>query len=179
MVISHGGTECGQGINTKAAQVAAFILGIPLDLVSVKASNNVIGANAITTGGSVTSDIVCLVIMMAIFEGIKRGLYLFHFISQAVKGACEVLNERLRPVREQLPSTATWPMITEAAHNRIIPLSTVYTGTQNDITNYYIYGFACTEIEVDILTGSIQLARVDILEDTGQSISPLVDVGQV
>lgn len=90
-----------------------------------------------------------------------------------------MLNERLRPVREQLPSTATWPMITEAAHNRIIPLSTVYTGTQNDITNYYIYGFACTEIEVDILTGSIQLARVDILEDTGQSISPLVDVGQV
>lgn len=67
VVISHGGTECGQGINTKAAQVAAFILGIPLDLVSVKASNNVIGANAITTGGSVTSDIVCLVIMQAIF----------------------------------------------------------------------------------------------------------------
>lgn len=61
VVISHGGTECGQGINTKAAQVAAYTLGISLDMVSVKATNNVIGANAITTGGSVTSDLVCYV----------------------------------------------------------------------------------------------------------------------
>lgn len=61
VVISHGGTECGQGINTKAAQVAAYTLGIRLDMVSVKPSNNVVSANAITTGGSVTSDLVCLV----------------------------------------------------------------------------------------------------------------------
>lgn len=61
VVVSHGGTECGQGINTKVAQVAAYTLGIRLDMVSVKPSNNVIGANAITTGGSVTSDLVCLV----------------------------------------------------------------------------------------------------------------------
>lgn len=61
VVVSHGGTECGQAINTKAAQVAAYTLGIQLDMVSVKPSNNVIAANAITTGGSVTSDLVCLV----------------------------------------------------------------------------------------------------------------------
>lgn len=61
VAVSHGGTECGQGINTKVAQVAAYTLGIRLDMVSVKPSNNVIAANAMTTGGSVTSDLVCLV----------------------------------------------------------------------------------------------------------------------
>lgn len=62
VVISHGGIECGQGINTKAApQVCAYTLGIPLEMISGKASNNVIAANAVTTGTSVTGDFVCLV----------------------------------------------------------------------------------------------------------------------
>lgn len=64
VVISHGGTECGQGINTKATQVASYTLGIPLEMISVKASNNVIGANATTTGGTVTTDLVCYVIIV-------------------------------------------------------------------------------------------------------------------
>lgn len=61
VVVSHGGIECGQGLNTKVAQVAAHTLGIPLELVSVKASNNVIAANAFVTGGSVASESVCYV----------------------------------------------------------------------------------------------------------------------
>lgn len=61
VVVSHGGIECGQGLNTKVAQVAAHTLGIPLELVSVKSSNNVIGANAFVTGASVASESVCYV----------------------------------------------------------------------------------------------------------------------
>lgn len=72
VVVSHGGIECGQGINTKAAQVAAYALGIPLDLVSVRSMSNVISANATWTGASSTSDMVC-------------------HVSKAIKTCCSVL----------------------------------------------------------------------------------------
>lgn len=58
VAISHGGIESGQGLNTKMVQVAAFMLGIPMNLIRVKPANNLIGANSFTTGGSATSDMV-------------------------------------------------------------------------------------------------------------------------
>lgn len=61
VVISHGGVETGQGINTKVAQVAAYILGIPLDYISIKAHNNLISANGEVTGGSTATDMATLV----------------------------------------------------------------------------------------------------------------------
>lgn len=61
VVVSHGGVECGQGINTKVAQVAAYALGLPLEMISIKPTNNVIGANAVLTGSSCTSEMVCYV----------------------------------------------------------------------------------------------------------------------
>lgn len=61
VAISHGGVEMGQGMNTKAAQVAAHVLDIPLEYISVKPTNNLINANASCTGGSQTSEAVCYV----------------------------------------------------------------------------------------------------------------------
>ena len=54
----HGGIEIGQGIHTKVAQVCAHELGIPLDLISVKSSDNSFNANSVWTGGSATSELV-------------------------------------------------------------------------------------------------------------------------
>lgn len=96
-----------------------------------------------------------------------------------MKQACDFLVDRLKPIRAELPSNATWPEITEAAHNRFVDLTAKHLATEQEIRAYHIYGLTCAEVEIDVLTGSIQLTRVDILEDTGQSISPLVDVGQV
>ncbi|KAF2353566.1 CO dehydrogenase flavoprotein C-terminal [Trinorchestia longiramus] len=59
VAISHGGIEMGQGINTKVAQVAAAILGVPMDLIKIKPTNTVIGANSMVTGGSYGTDTVC------------------------------------------------------------------------------------------------------------------------
>lgn len=61
VAVTHGGTECGQGINTKVAQVTAHALGVPLNMISVKAHNNLISANSSVTGGSMTSEVVCFV----------------------------------------------------------------------------------------------------------------------
>lgn len=59
VVVTHGGIECGQGINTKAAQVAAYALNIPLEMISIRTMENVTSANATWTGASSTSDMVC------------------------------------------------------------------------------------------------------------------------
>lgn len=61
VIVSHGGIECGQGINTKVAQVTAHALGIPLEMINVKPTNNLIGCNSSVTGGSMTSEAVCSV----------------------------------------------------------------------------------------------------------------------
>lgn len=61
VAISHGGIEMGQGINTKAAQVAAHVLQIPLSSVSIKRMDNVVGANGFVSAVSITSEAVCLV----------------------------------------------------------------------------------------------------------------------
>lgn len=84
----------------------------------------------------------------------------------------------MKPVRDQMKN-AKWSDITEACYQQLIELSAHFIGSQRDIPHYPIYGLSCSEVEIDILTGNIKLKRVDLLEDTGQSISPLIDVGQV
>ena len=59
--VTHGGIEMGQGMNTKAAQVAAYVLGLPLEKISIKPTTSLTSPNAIVTGGSMTSEAVCYV----------------------------------------------------------------------------------------------------------------------
>lgn len=61
VVITHGGIEMGQGMNTKIAQVAAHTLNIPLELIRIEGSNSINGANSMVTGGSIGSETVCFV----------------------------------------------------------------------------------------------------------------------
>lgn len=95
----------------------------------------------------------------------------------AVK-ACENLVARIKPVRDSMKN-ATWPEITEACFFKNIDLTEKYTFNPSEISNYLIYGMACNEVEVDILTGNVLVKRVDIVEDVGCSINPLLDVGQI
>lgn len=156
VAISHGGIEMGQGINTKATQVAAQVLNVPIDKVIVKPSDSFIGANNMVSGGSITSESVCL----------------------AVLKACEELNERLAPIREELKDSP-WEIITRKANEKQIDLTAKYLYKSNGMANYVVYAVAATEVEVDLLTGNHLIKRVDILEDAGESISPLMDIGQI
>ncbi|KAH8265261.1 hypothetical protein KR038_002707 [Drosophila bunnanda] len=157
VVISHGGIEIGQGVNTKAAQVAAFVLGVPLEQVRVEASNTVSGANSMLTANSMTSEMIGL----------------------AVRKACDTLNKRLEPLKQRLGPQATWLQVLQAAYLESVFLIATESYKLGDIPNYNIYGLSLTELELDILTGNHLIRRVDILEDAGESLSPLIDVGQV
>jgi len=154
--ISVGGIEMGQGLNTKVAQTAAHVLGIPLEKVSIKPSNTLTSPNDVVTGGSIGSEISCY----------------------ATQRACEELLERLKPIKAENPS-AEWPQLIDKAFEKNVDLLANFMYRPEDLKDYDIWAAACCEIEVDLLTGNIQLRRVDILEDTGESLSPGVDVGQV
>lgn len=138
------------------AQVVAHCLNIPLSYVSIKPMDNVVGANSFCTGGSIASEAVCM----------------------AVKKSCETLLERMKPIRDEM-GNPSWKELTQACYDQLIDLSCKSTFNKNEMVEYTIWGCSCAEVEVDILTGNLQLRRVDILEDTGESMSPGIDVGQV
>nr|XP_031846555.1 xanthine dehydrogenase 1-like isoform X1 [Nomia melanderi]XP_031846556.1 xanthine dehydrogenase 1-like isoform X1 [Nomia melanderi]XP_031846557.1 xanthine dehydrogenase 1-like isoform X1 [Nomia melanderi]XP_031846559.1 xanthine dehydrogenase 1-like isoform X1 [Nomia melanderi]XP_031846560.1 xanthine dehydrogenase 1-like isoform X1 [Nomia melanderi] len=156
--VTHGGVECGQGINTKVAQMAAHTLGIDLSLVTVKPNNNLTAPNNSVTGGSVTSD-AC---------------------SYATMVACQELLRRLEPVKQELKDP-TWQQLVSTAHQKDVDLCARYLSTAKteDIRSYGIYGVTIAEVEVDVLTGQHIVQRVDIMEDAGVSMNPEIDLGQI
>ncbi|XP_023247177.1 xanthine dehydrogenase-like [Copidosoma floridanum] len=156
--ITHGGIEMGQGLNTKVAQVAAHILGIDLNMISIKPSDSFNAPNNFFTGGSFGSDV----------------------FGTATKSACEKLLKRLQPVREALGGNPSWQELVLKAHQMLVDLFVSFTYTPNpQINSYKIYGATVSEVEIDVLTGQHLIRRVDIIEDLGESLNPKIDVGQI
>ncbi|XP_053687412.1 aldehyde oxidase 1-like [Sabethes cyaneus] len=156
VAVTHGAVEMGQGVNTKVAQVIAHFLGVPLEKISVKPTTSLTSPNDSATVNSRASETAAF----------------------AVKKCCDILLERLRPLREANP-TAPWEQITAQAFAGNIDLTAFYHHKPSDLEAYVIWGLTCAEIEVDILTGNVQITRVEILEDVGESMSPGIDIGQV
>ena len=184
--VNHGGTEMGQGLFTKIHQIAAQALGVPLEAVRVMPTRTDKVPNTSATAASAGTDL--------------NGA--------AVADACAQLIERLRSVAAGLlgcdPADVTFERgvasgggkelpfakICEAAYHQRIPLfAQGYYRTPNIYFDakagrgrpfhYYAFGAAVSEVEVDGFTGAYRLLRTDILEDVGDSISPIVDRGQI
>ncbi|XP_056643711.1 xanthine dehydrogenase-like isoform X1 [Diorhabda sublineata] len=158
VAISHGGVEMGQGINTKVIQVCAYKFGIDVSKVSVKPNYNFVAPNCSSSGGSLTSEAICY----------------------AVIRACDTLLERMKPIKDKMKNP-TWVDVVNACFDAQIQLCATgyFNGTSPGIVSYPIFGICATSVEVDILTGQQQILQVDIIEDLGQSMSPLIDIGQI
>ncbi|KAI5646229.1 molybdopterin-binding domain of aldehyde dehydrogenase domain-containing protein [Phthorimaea operculella] len=155
--ISHGGIEMGQGINTKVAQVCAYTLKIPYEKVSVRGSNSFVSPNAMASNGSITSESLA-------FATVK---------------ACTDLLNRFEDVKKDM-NQPTWEEVVKAAYEKGINLQAIaMTSPLDKLQGYHVYGVCASETELDVLTGQRDVTRVDLLEDTGVSLSPVVDVGQV
>ncbi|XP_035910093.1 xanthine dehydrogenase-like [Anopheles stephensi] len=156
VAIAHGGIEMGQGINTRAAQVAAKVLGIPVEKIAIKATNNLTAPNDFCTQASITSEAV----------------------AHSVLIACELLLSRIKPVRQQHPDVP-WEKLTQLCHLQGVDLcaTAMYDGVQ--LPSYNVWALSCAEIELDVLTGNVVLHRVDILEDAGQTLNPEIEIGQI
>jgi xanthine dehydrogenase large subunit len=167
VLINHGGTEMGQGLHTKMLQVAATTLGVPLAKVRVAPTRTDKVPNTSATAASSSTDL-------------NGG---------AVKDACEQILARLVPVRADRPDASWEELVAEAYHRRIQLWASGFYRTEGlswDATTmtghpfkYFAYGAAVAEVEVDGFTGAYETRRVDIVHDVGDSLSPLVDLGQI
>lgn len=162
VAISHGGIEMGQGINTKVGQVAAYTLGIPVENVIIKASDTMVGANSIVTGGSFGSDLC----------------------AHGARVACEALRQRIDVVKDKIKKRTgvdpTWIEVIKKCHSNDVDLCERYwTAGGEHPSSYDIWAACCLEVEIDVLTGQYLIKRADIIEDCGRSMNPYVDIGQV
>lgn len=107
----------------------------------------------------------------------------------AIMIACEEIMKRLKPVIESNPNGTWEEWVTKAYLERISLSATGFyktpdigysfdTNTGNAF-NYFTYGVACSEVEIDCLTGDHQVLRTDIVMDLGQSLNPAIDIGQI
>ncbi|XP_052737986.1 uncharacterized protein LOC112054963 isoform X1 [Bicyclus anynana] len=154
--ITHGGIEMGQGINTKAIQIAAYFLKLPVDKIQVKPNDTMVAPNGIASGASVTSQNIGI--------GVRR--------------CCEQLLERLAPIRIQLVNP-TWKELIKEAYNQQVDLQVHYYTSMKDFQQYDVYVVTLAEVEIDVLTGEHTILRVDLIEDVGRSVNPEVDLGQI
>ncbi|XP_038212504.1 xanthine dehydrogenase 1-like [Zerene cesonia] len=156
VIVTHSGVEMGQGVNTKAAQMCAYYLNIPVEKVQIKPNDNVISPNAFASGGSITSQNVGI--------GIQR--------------CCQQLLDRLEPIKAQMDNP-TWAELIRKAYDNEVDLQCHAMTGMADIQNYNIYGITLAEVEIDVLTGEWNIIRVDLIEDVGRSVNPELDIGQV
>jgi xanthine dehydrogenase/oxidase len=160
--VTHGGVEIGQGLDTKVAQTVAYALGVDLTSINVKRHSSQVSPNSTGTGGSVTSA-MC---------------------SDAAYNACVELNARLAPIKNQLGPNAAWcAIVTNALQNGICLTTQGFvsaaTAPNPSGVLYNSFSAAVSEVLVDLLTGEHQILRTDILYDTGKSLNPAVDIGQI
>jgi xanthine dehydrogenase large subunit len=189
VLINHGGTEMGQGLHTKMLQVAATALGVPLPSVRLAPTRTDKVPNTSATSASTGADLNGGAIKNAC-EKIRDRL------AGVAAGALDVPPDDVRFSQGQVSGVGSarqplaWAEVIQRAYNHRVSLSaTGYYRTeglhwdpetwQGEPFKYFAYGAALGEVEVDGFTGAYQFRRVDIVHDAGDSLSPLVDVGQV
>uniref|UniRef100_A0A8C3PVF3 FAD-binding PCMH-type domain-containing protein n=1 Tax=Chrysolophus pictus TaxID=9089 RepID=A0A8C3PVF3_CHRPC len=167
VLVTHGGIELGQGIHTKMLQIASRELKIPLSYIHFCETSSTTVPNGKYTAGSVGTEIN----------------------ARAVQDACQILWKRLDPIRRKNPK-GKWEDWISEAHKKSISLSATgyFKGYVTDMNweskkghafPYFLYGAACSEVEIDCLTGAHKNIRTDIVMDASFSINPAIDIGQI
>ena len=186
VMLNHGGTEMGQGLYMKVAQVVATEFGLGVDRVKITATTTAKVPNSSPTAASSGSDL--------------NG--------KAAQAAAVTIRERMAGVAATAlgvppadivfaggmvhggDKSLTFAEVAKLTHRARVQLSAAgYYATPKlhyDTSThrgrpffYFAYGAAMTEVEIDTLTGEYRLRRADILHDCGQSLNPALDIGQI
>jgi xanthine dehydrogenase large subunit len=184
--VNHGGTEMGQGLHTKVAQIVADELGVAFEQVLATASDTSKIPNASATAASAGTDLNARAAQYAA-RNVRDNL------AQFVAGldGCGAGAVRFEGGQIITPmATRRFTEVVKQAHaNRIQLWSDGFYRTpkihydKTTLTGrpfyYFAYGAACTEVAIDTLTGESRVLKVDILHDVGTSINPAIDIGQI
>ena len=184
--LNHGGTEMGQGLFMKVAQVVAEELQIDVDRVKISATNTSKVPNTSATAASSGSDLNGMAAQAAArtLKDRLTGFAAERFQAQASE--VQWLPGRIRVRGEEVPFEK---LVHDAYFGRIQLSATGFYATPKIHWSrdegrgrpfyYYAYGAACSEVTIDTLTGEYRLDRVDILHDVGRSLNPAIDLGQI
>jgi xanthine dehydrogenase large subunit len=184
--LNHGGTEMGQGLYVKVAQVVADELGISMDRVRTTAADTSKVPNASATAASSGSDMNGKAAQKAAAR-IRKRLTAFAAAEYGVSEAEVDFRDNSVYIAER---TLEFSELAQAAWAARISLSATgfYRTPRINYDRstfsgrpffYFAYGAAVTEVVVDLLTGESRVLRVDILHDCGDSLNPAIDLGQV
>jgi xanthine dehydrogenase large subunit len=189
VLVNHGGTEMGQGLHTKMLQVAATTLGIPLGKVRLAPTRTDKVPNTSATAASAGADLNGGAVKHACEQIRERLLTVAAGELGADPDEIHIIDGEAR-VLGAPDATIGWDELVRAAYWQRVQLSAAgfyrTEGLHWDAATmrgtpfkYFAYGAAAAEVEVDGFTGAYRTVRVDIVHDVGDSLSPLVDLGQI
>lgn len=189
VLINHGGVEMGQGLHTKMIQVAATALGVPLSFVRLAPTRTDKVPNTSATAASSGADINGGAVKNACDQirerlaGVAAGKLGIHpddvrFVDGTVTGI-GFHDKQLDWAQLCHDAYFQRVQLWAAGFYRTAGLHWDANRMQGEPFKYFAYGAACAEVEVDGFTGAYRLRRADIVHDVGDSLSPLIDVGQI
>jgi xanthine dehydrogenase large subunit len=184
--VNHGGTEMGQGLNTKMAQVCADGLGIDLKLVRVTGTDTQKVPNASATSASSGADINGAAIMNATAQMRAR---LAPVVANML-GCKDTDVSFSNNMAHGGGKSVEWTAVAKQAWLDRVGLSVTgfymtpeikydFATLTGHAFYYYCYGASVSEVEIDTRTGEWWLKAVDIVHDAGKSINPAIDKGQI
>ncbi len=201
VLVSHGGVEMGQGIQTKMAQIAAETLGIDIERIKMSDTDTNVISDASATAASTGSDLNGGAVQLACRKLRKRlekfcenleqyTVYFSKFDKTKMDaGIVSQMETVTRNWRDHW--SEVWPDICALAYVNRVGLTAEaryktpnYSGVDlhhsiGNIFFYYTFAVAVSEVEIDVLTGDFTVLRSDILFDLGKSLNPLIDIGQI
>ena len=189
VLVNHGGTEMGQGLHTKILQIAAQTLGVPLTTVRLAPTRTDKVPNTSATAASSGTDLNGAAVRNAC-ETLKARLSSVAAQRFGTAAADVVFEDGMIYPLGAPERAIDWKSVVMSAYlQRVQLFSDGFYRTPNihwnkqkgkgDAFYYFAYGAAVSEVEVNTFTGEYHTRRVDILHDVGDSLSPLIDRGQI
>ena len=186
IMVNHGGTEMGQGLHTKIAQIVAEAFQIDLSRIRVTRTTTEKVPNTSATAASSGTDLNGMAVLDACDQIKARLVAHFATAKGIAPDQVQFTLGHLRVGDEEIPFADA---IRAAYMARVQLWSDGFYATpkihwdratgQGRPFYYFAYGAACAEVSVDTLTGEYVIERADVLHDVGRSLNPALDIGQV
>ena len=186
ILVNHGGTEMGQGLNTKVAQIVAHELGVSFERVRVTATDTQKVANTSATAASTGADLNGKAAQDAARQIRERLAVCIAAHHGGDPKGVRFANDKVEVAGRSLPFSA---VVAQGYLDRVQLWSDGFYATPGLSWDkekmfgrpfyYFAYGAAVSEVVVDTLTGEWKLLRADVLHDVGRSLNPAIDIGQI